>query len=147
MYRFFKNLFGLWFKLLESEYNSLLFLWIFLLPYFLYSNLWYIGPSYSIVFIFSLLFHTSLSFKLYYFYFFFSCSIFLNLFFKIILLFNYSCLHLPPHHWPPPQPNPPLSLASTPPLVLSMCLLYSCFQKPFPHYPLPPPLWLPSVCS
>ena len=44
------------------------------------------------------------------------------------MLFNYSCLCLPPSTLPPLQSNPPPSLASTPPLVLSMCL-FLCQYK------------------
>ena len=73
-----------------------------------------------------------------------------TLIFKIILLlFKYSCLHLPPTRHP--HPNHP----HLPPLIprppwFCPCVLYSSSWKPFrtfPHYPLPLPLWLLWVCS
>ena len=50
-----------------------------------------------------------------------------------------------------PRPtNPRLPPWNLLPLALSMCPLHVFFDGPspiFPHYPLPPPLWLLSVCS
>ena len=57
----------------------------------------------------------------------------------ILLLFNYSCLHLPTH------PRHPHLLPWFCP-----CVLYNCSCKPFtlfPHYLLPSPLCSMSACS
>ena len=67
-------------------------------------------------------------------------------FFEItLLLFNYSCLHFIP--LPPPQPNLPLSIAST----LSIGFVHVSFrvviENPSPHCSLPTLLWLLLDCS
>ena len=69
--------------------------------------------------------------------------------FIFLLSFKHSCVHfsLPPSSAPltpssHPQPHPPSTLLMGP--------LYMFFDDPspsFPHYPLPPPFWLLSVCS
>ena len=68
-------------------------------------------------------------------------------FLKNLLLFNYSCLHLPPNHCPPPQPNPPPSLASTLPLGFVPVSFIVVPKNLSPHCPLPSPLWLLLDCS
>ena len=75
---------------------------------------------------------------------------FLFLFFKIILLlFNYSCLHLLPHHFPQLQPSPPPSPIPQPLAFVHVSLIVVPENpSPFsPHHPLPPPLGLLSDCS
>ena len=52
-----------------------------------------------------------------------------------------------PHHSPPPQTNPPLSLASTHHLSFVYLSFIVVPENPSPPYPLPPPLWLLSDCS
>ena len=70
-----------------------------------------------------------------------------NIAFK--LLFKYSCVHF--QHTTAPHPiHPCLPPLNLPPLALSMCPLYMFLDGPFPifpHYLVPPPLWLLSVCS
>ena len=66
-----------------------------------------------------------------------------------LLLFKDSCLHFPATIFLHPTHcyHPPSTL---PPLALSMGPLYMFLDDPspfFPHYPLPAPLWLLSVCS
>ena len=56
---------------------------------------------------------------------------------------------LPPHYSPQPT-HPDLSPSILSPLALSMGPLYMFLDDPspiFPIIPLPPPLWLLSVCS
>ena len=52
-----------------------------------------------------------------------------------------------PHHSPPPQPNPPSSLASTPSLGFVHVSFIVIAENPSLHYPFPPPFWLLSDCS
>ena len=52
-----------------------------------------------------------------------------------------------PHHSPPPQPNPPPSLASTLPLGFVHVSFIVVPENPSPHCPLPHPLWLLLDCS
>ena len=72
----------------------------------------------------------------------------------VLFLFFFSCclstvvsIFLPP--LPPPHPSPPPTLNSTP-LRLCTCVLYRCSLTTlpllYPVMPLPPPLWLLSVC-
>ena len=73
---------------------------------------------------------------------------FLNLL-CIFLLFKYSCLHF--HLTLAPAPPIPASHPRTQPLWLCPCVLHSCSLMDlhlFPAIiPVPPPLWLLSVCS
>ena len=68
---------------------------------------------------------------------------------KFLLMFKYNCLYFLPTTLPSPQ-NPTFHLLSHCPLALSMCPLHMFLDNPssfLPHYPLPTPLWLLSVCS
>ena len=78
---------------------------------------------------------------------FFSLRNGIYLFFSIILLFNYSCLHCRPTP-PTPHPNPPPSLASTLPLgFFQMSFLLVPENPSSTHCLLLPPLWLLIDCS
>ena len=63
----------------------------------------------------------------------------------IIVLLQLSAFSLHPSTLP--QPNPPLSLASTFPLGFVHVSFIVVPENPSPHCPLPPPLWVLLDCS
>ena len=71
---------------------------------------------------------------------------FLNI---ILLLFKYSCLHLPPTTPQPPQPSPPFSPDSTPLsfFYMSFIVVPENHSHLSHQNPLPPSPWLLSDCS
>ena len=72
-----------------------------------------------------------------------------NLFIFIFLLLNYSCAHFPPITLPnPTHPHLPHSMSPQVVFVHGSFIHVPWWPFPFfPHYSLPPPLWLLSVCS
>ena len=71
------------------------------------------------------------------------------LLFIYLLLFKYNCPHF--HHTSSPHPIHPHLTPSNLPLWLCPCVLYTCSLTALPLFspniPLPPLIWLLSVCS